>query len=1113
MLRPVILLGCGGSGQKAVRYVRDSVRRHLEHAGWNEGIPKSWQFLAFDTVETQESPGEIPTIPAKDYTSIALAFKDYPALEGALLANFPVGSKGYPELIGWRPKASEVSVPLRMGAGAIRAVGRAAGVLSLQTVVRPKILNAFTECTTGMPELERLCQHLGIDVPTGTNNLDPVVIVLGSMAGGTGAGIMLDMIDLVRRTSSGGQFPVALVFSSDIFGPQTNSAKAANGLAFMSELMSAYWDNEVSGKELIPTSGPVTTRGPHAVYLIGRKNMDGIDLNNSINVYRAVGEALCGWVTSTQVQDEIYTFAITNWTRTASENMGGYPFGQSSQPGVVSSFGSSTISIGRDRFREYTEKLLMRETLDFLDHGHLSRKVDLFGNAADGMTPEAVRTQLVKREKENFFRDCRISERGTSENQITDFFKSTEIIKEEGRRIREDILRQIPDNLPAVKWKGLLHAQFELSRRSSAERAKREFQVRISDWGDLTFERILRTSSEYSAKYGFAVTADLLRSAQAELHEVAAEVRQDGKNAQEKARGRQDEFGRAIPDVKGALQMVSEYVQNAAKFLTSSVTNDWINETSQLVAKAMTDLAEQVISPIASALMQASQKVGYMVTEHDGEPALTSSWPTEQNGVPNNFTPSPVEFFLEEHTTWPNRLKDLINRSLPENDPSRGLPSSPIQKARYCLIADEFAGEELRSVFRPIIWTENEYGGKPQWSSGNTVQIKILIDEDNLQARVRAWMRRSNTALQTFMKEGLLDYLNDKDSIGQPVVEHYERLAKFKQKLNEALNQSKPLIELDYPLIARVHPLAPQTKPIMQGFPFTTGHPARQIVEEILTSQLPVGAPLNGYFSSRDTESVLISSILTHPVHPMTVQSFVQPVNTALSTIKSKEGLLRGSFWQWTRTKVLEDSIPLPDDIRRAMIRGFVVGRLLGYVTADPAEPIIISGEDGSRHTFPEILLTKTSDENLLPALMESFVLCFGQVSSYGERAFDAYQQLFKLGESTGDRFSVRADLLNFLTIGEERQDRIVDQLRAHSMKADSIEGRTAKLLANLQSNINRYTNLKNYTFTGLEHRTSEGSVVPEVTMTIELLNDLLLGYENVKSAITLIASGGGTGV
>ena len=47
MLRPIIMIGCGGSGQKAVRYVRDSVKRHLEHQGWEGDFPKAWQFIGY----------------------------------------------------------------------------------------------------------------------------------------------------------------------------------------------------------------------------------------------------------------------------------------------------------------------------------------------------------------------------------------------------------------------------------------------------------------------------------------------------------------------------------------------------------------------------------------------------------------------------------------------------------------------------------------------------------------------------------------------------------------------------------------------------------------------------------------------------------------------------------------------------------------------------------------------------------------------------------------------------------------------------------------------------------------------------------------------------------
>ena len=68
MLRPVIMIGCGGSGQKAVRYVRDVVRRRLEHSGWNGGVPQSWRFIGLDTLNVQESPGEIPTQEQLDKT-------------------------------------------------------------------------------------------------------------------------------------------------------------------------------------------------------------------------------------------------------------------------------------------------------------------------------------------------------------------------------------------------------------------------------------------------------------------------------------------------------------------------------------------------------------------------------------------------------------------------------------------------------------------------------------------------------------------------------------------------------------------------------------------------------------------------------------------------------------------------------------------------------------------------------------------------------------------------------------------------------------------------------------------------------------------------------------
>ena len=94
MLRPVIMIGCGGSGQKSVRYVRDAVRRHLEHAGWEGDFPRAWQFLGLDTLNMQESPGEIPTLPNDDFKSVSLGLVNYTDLDNALLMSANLYSAG-----------------------------------------------------------------------------------------------------------------------------------------------------------------------------------------------------------------------------------------------------------------------------------------------------------------------------------------------------------------------------------------------------------------------------------------------------------------------------------------------------------------------------------------------------------------------------------------------------------------------------------------------------------------------------------------------------------------------------------------------------------------------------------------------------------------------------------------------------------------------------------------------------------------------------------------------------------------------------------------------------------------------------------------------------------
>jgi hypothetical protein len=239
----------------------------------------------------------------------------------------------------------------------------------------------------------------------------------------------------------------------------------------------------------------------------------------------------------------------------------------------------------------------------------------------------------------------------------------------------------------------------------------------------------------------------------------------------------------------------------------------------------------------------------------------------------------------------------------------------------------------------------------------------------------------------------------------------------------------------------------------------------------------------------------------------MVVSSFVQPLGTVLNSIGNDEAQLRGAFWLWRRTKILENFIPLPDETRLAIMRGFAVARMLGYITADPSRQVSITGTSGPlRFQFP--LLTDVSQDNVLPALLESFGLCFGKVATEHLAAFDAFSRLYQLGEGTGHLYVLAEEAEKFLETG------VIpftpeDASRHAKAQADTEEERSRKLQEYLEANLKRFRMLESRSFTGQESRDRFGTVTPEDTLTVELVKDLIVAYDAVLNAIVTRSSGG----
>ena len=1103
MLRPIILIGCGGSGQKAVRYVRDAVSRRLIHAGWENGVPAAWQFVGLDTLNTQEATERIPTLPASDYLSVSLDFSDFKGLSDALLAKFPKGSPGYREMMGWRPNPDKVHVPLKAGAGQMRAIGRSAGALSLESAISKRIMDAFGQTDAGGPELQQVSEKLmGTEVPPGTATPEPLVMVLGSMAGGTGSGIMLDVIDLIRRLHPKGKYPIAVVFSTDIFGTVANSAMAANGLGFMSELLSAYWDNEHADAALIPGIYRSNTRGPHATFIIGRKNIDGLDLKDSLNVYRAVGETLAAVTTSNSVQEEFYNFVTVNWASDSPSNAGGYGLDAASEerlPGALSSFGSATLSIGRDRFSNYSSKLLQRTILEFLANGFTKAAFNEWGDQVSKMPAVAQQEKLVERFLRPFMDECRLLERGEQDNQFS------EVVSSDSRR--EDLIQRAsqllksgaaPSKQAASAWWTLINSSSSTAKKTLSQENEEWTTKTLNEWATNQFALILEVSTKYAATVSLPVLSKLLEKSQTEVAEVAGEVRQIATKLKNNSVLDAEKAQRGLQEnQKGELGANHSAVESAFKLMAQSIAKEVNAASLERVATAMESLATSVLQNLNAQVRQTLGKVQSWVSPQEGQPSLVAGWPTNDKTVPPSFAPSPVEFFLEEYTDWPSRIRGLILDSLTAEEKASG---DPIDIARTMIIRGAYGSKGTGKV-APLFWSTKSGDGGPRWSIGTSMP-EIETDIDHLEDRVTFWLKRSGTELQRFFSEGLQSYLREVDSNGQPVVNHIERLQNFKQKLQEALQQSRPLFELDKAMYATVHKKHwDDFKLNIQGFPFPEGHPAREITEQVITGFGGSDAAL-GAFNSSESESVLISSLLRYPINPSVVTSFTQPLTQAWNATQT-EAQLQSSFWRWRRSRILENFVPLPDELRRAAIRGFAIGRMIGYITAETSTANRISGLE-QEFEFPKWLLTPVSAQNLLPALLESMVLCFKDAPLLGKEAFAAYRELIALGvtaDSSSESFELFGDCLEFIKTGKLLRVP-VDAAQAEKMNGSSSEERQAKMIKYLNSNLKRYVELQAKPPTNQHWREEHGAVVPQETLSLELIDDLISSYGLVLKAV-----------
>jgi hypothetical protein len=245
VLRPLLIIGLGGSGGKTIRAIKQSLCQRLENSGYLGGFPSAWQFLQFDITYQQDGQGfAAPMLAPEEFHSVV----PQGAHRNEILAEIEKSSSPSElkeMLTGWGTPSSP---PINMSPSMKRADARQASVPCYSKTWQA-IANSISKLQgpNSLVELENIAKDLELKPPENS----PLIFIFTSL-GSSGSGLLIDTIELLNRgiPASWAHETVSFLYTPDVFnslGIGMTRTIPANSLGAINELIS-YSSNGLSSR-------------------------------------------------------------------------------------------------------------------------------------------------------------------------------------------------------------------------------------------------------------------------------------------------------------------------------------------------------------------------------------------------------------------------------------------------------------------------------------------------------------------------------------------------------------------------------------------------------------------------------------------------------------------------------------------------------------------------------------------------------------------------------------------------------------------------------------------------------------------------------------------------
>lgn len=1043
-MRRFLVVGCGGSGGSTLAYMMDQLASDLaEHDVTS--LPAGWQFVHLDVPAAEEpGPDGLGSVVEQGgrYLGLGPTSGAYSELDHAVSGRLQ-NNRALAEIGTWAPRdPRKVSTPISVGAGQYRTIGR------MITLARAdQVRSGLTQAWTAMVSNEATNQMRRTAAATGAR-FDPadkpIVLVVTSMAGGSGASMALDVCRILAQLSDHDPRLTAMFMASpdifDVLPPSARSGVRANGLGMLGEIVASQTGAAREHDDAVLRGvGIQTGQGaeiPFArVFPVGRHvgaQRTVFGDGSQLSVYRGLARGLAGVMVSETATNQFVSYDLGN---TGSIPPSLDPLGWGADPADSvpwGSFGFASLSMGRDRYEEYAAQRIARRSVDQLLDGHLQP-----GNPASGT--EQVNA-LLDSQWSSICTATGLPDAGGGANlqqAVGSWMTGVVLPRADAepvamRIIDTDFVSQLssPEGQQARQWLELADRRLAAQAPVLTESINAEAARWVFGWQRKLITAVEQSVSGAVARLGLAYAGGLIDRLGSYLGNVVIEgadglARTSGGDLSELPPAVRTRLAQVKGAISGGASVVDSIVNDGTDGLRRKVINTYYRRVSELVATTLRSFRADVLPALSEAIrarqteLEAARQAPVKL---DGLALLKTNqyaaWPSDSPAgsgdpagqVPRRFDEADNEVLLTPSAHFPAQFVTDRRAAVPAEDRSSRQAESGIVIAgdpARTIAAQVIAGVWQTTgghrppaglLVRTSEWRSRAFATDPGTGEAivpSQARYDLHVRPAELLDRARSFVARPEESFNRFVSVSLRDHITGIDmNDNERELEQRKRSSEMVGKFGEALRLAMPLISVNEQVVRLLHGGdGVQYRYKFSLIPFAELSLADELRREI-TGNSAIDQSTRDNFTDAladQGDPRRIDIFGSYPLYsPLAFDAVLRPVAEQWSGSAPQA---RQAFWSYRRARPLPAALPMSVAERRAMVAGWYIGQIIGElrIPAPPyQQPVEVYDRQADRWIgFPNPLLTTPQQflakYDWLPAVLESVLIAIARVTDAPE--------------------------------------------------------------------------------------------------------------------------------